>query len=326
MKIQYTLDDSAARLPLAMRSADSLWDRVAELRNVPGIRLVELTTQHMQNTGAALVDELAHYFETGNPTESDPYALATCYAQREMLEDLLRDLRDMEPGLAAFHEVEALFPASFEREMHFTLALTAVGFPAFGYVRTYKDSEGDQYHGMVVNLAQARPHLELVLGQFSVGLLVDTIRHGFFNHEGFQLAYTEYCQSVGRVPDKPLARLKDALLSQGIAWYLSYRHDQAFYDEMLGITPDDLAGHIKQWNALVDTAHKKGLVDDTVEDWLHRRDARLPGEVSLDMVGYHMARTVAGQHGEASLRDAIARGPDHLIAAYNALGPHKLKN
>jgi hypothetical protein len=59
MKIHYTLDDSAARLPLSIRSADGVWDRAAELRNAPGVHLVELATQHMLNTGSTLFDELA---------------------------------------------------------------------------------------------------------------------------------------------------------------------------------------------------------------------------------------------------------------------------
>lgn len=159
MRIHFAFDDSAARLPLAIRSSEGVFDRAADLRSAPGVQLVEITTQHVLNTGTSLIDELAHYFEMGGPSEADPYALAACYAQRELLEDLLRDLRDRQDQLTAFHEVEALFPASFTRDLSFALAFTVVGVPAFGYVRSFKDSEGEEYHGMVVNLAQAGPTL-----------------------------------------------------------------------------------------------------------------------------------------------------------------------
>jgi len=88
-------------------------------------------------------------------------------------------------------------------------------------VRTYSDSEGEEYHGMVVNLAQARAHLESILGQFSLDLLIQVIRHGFFNHEGFLLAYAGYRQATGRTTEKLSDRLKDILMSRGIAWYAS---------------------------------------------------------------------------------------------------------
>jgi hypothetical protein len=324
MKIHYSLDDSAARLPLAIRSAEGLWDRAAELRSAPGVRLVELTTQHMLNTGTTLADELANYYDTGAPGEDDPYALVECYAHRDTLEDLLHDLRDAGPELVAFEEVEMLFPPGFTRDLSFTLALTAVGFPAFGYVRSYRDSEGEEFHGMVVNLAQARPHLERTLGQFSFSVLLDVIRYSFFNHEGFQLAYNDYSHAIGRVLEKPIDRLKNVLLSRGIAWYLGYRHNLALYDQALGLDDAAVASYVARWKALVDAARRKGLADETVEDWLHRRESR-PDDMVVDIVGYHAARAIAARHSSTGLREAIALGPDHFIALYNALGEHILK-
>jgi hypothetical protein len=326
MKIHYSFDDSAARLPLSIRSADAVWDRVTELRNAPGIHLVELTTQHMLNTGNTLTDELAHYFDTGAPTESDPYGLTACYTNRELLEDLLRDLRDMQSELAAFDEVEALFPASFRQEINLTLALAAVGFPAFGYVRTYKDSEGEEYHGMVVNLAQARPHLENYLGQFSLSLLIDTIRYGFFNHESFLLAYRDYCQIIGRTTEGAIERLKEALLSRGIAWYLSYHHNPALYNDVLALGDENLARCVKSWNHMIDAAKHEGLSDETLDNLLRRRETRQPDEMCIDVVGCSAARAIAAAHGDVGLREAVVQGPDRLIALYNALGQHKLQS
>jgi hypothetical protein len=323
MKIHYIIDDSAARLPLSIRSAEGVLDRAADLRNAPSIHLVELTTQHMQGTGATLLDELTSYFDNGHPSEHDPYALATCYELRDQLEDLLRDLRDLE--LVSLHEVAALFPASFADEPHFMLALTAVGYPAFGYVRTYKDSEGGEYHGMVVNLAQARPHLEQRLGQFSLSLLTHVIRHGFFNHQGFHLAYDQYCDAIQRSPDTPLDLLKDALLSRGIAWYLSYRHDLAFYDRALGLDPANLDEHVAQWNALVETARDTGLGDESFAGWLRTQDACQSRDmICIDLVGYFAARALAADQGAPALRAAVAQGGDHFIDLYNALDHHPL--
>jgi hypothetical protein len=325
MKIHYTFDDSAARLPLAIRSAETVWDRVSELRNAPGVHLVELTTQHMLNTGITLTDELANYFETGAPTESDPYGLTACYANRDLLVDLLRDLRDMQPDLVAFAEVEALFPTSFRQEINLTLALTTVGFPAFGYVRTFKDSEGEEYHGMVVNLAQARPHLENYLGQFSLSLLIDTIRYGFFNHESFLLAYRDYCQIIGRTVDGPIDRLKDALLSRGIAWYLSYHHDPALYNDVLALGDENLDHCVKSWNNMIDMAKRQSLNDDAVDNILRRRDIRQPNEMCIDVVGCSAAQAITAAHGNEGLRDSIMQGPERFITLYNALGQHKLQ-
>ncbi len=323
MKIHYTLDDSAARLPLVIRSTEGLWDRAAELRSAPGVNLVELATQHMLNTGMALEDELASYFNDGTATESDPYALAVCYADRSALEDLLRDLREVRPGLIALHEVAEMFPISYAQDIQFMLALTVVGYPAFGYVRTYNDTEGDEYHGMVVNLAQARPHLEQTLGQYSQGLLVNVIRHGFFNHEGFLLAYTAYCENTGRTPGTFVDRLKDTLLSRGIAWYMSYRHNLKFYDATFGHAEDRLAEHVERYNALMSNARKKKVADELAFDaWLQQRE---PRDTGLDVVGYHVARTIAGTYGDDGLRQAIEHGPDHMLATYNTLGKYRLK-
>ncbi len=316
MKIQYTLDDSAARLPLAIRSADGVWDRAADLRGTPGIQLVELTTQHMLNTGATLYDELAYYFDNDGPTESDPYALAACYADRAALEDLLDDLRDMRPELVALYEVAEMFPLSFEHELPLTLALTTVGVQAFGYVRTFKDSEGEEYHGLVVNLAQARPHLENTLGHFSRELLLNMICYGFFNHEAFLLAYQEYCEQIRRVPDKLADRVKDALLSRGIAWYLSYRHNLAFYDEALGLNAASLSAAVARCNAILDDLRVNKAADEPLNRWLHDHQ---PGDSCIDIAGYLAARTIAQTYGDDGLRAAIARGPDHFIAQYNAL-------
>lgn len=326
MRIHYAFDDSAARLPLSIRSADAVWDRASELRNAPGIHLVELTTQHMLNTGNSLTDELAHYFDTGAPTESDPYGLTACYANRELLVDLLRDLRDVQSDLVAFAEVEALFPVTFQHEINLTLALATVGFPAFGYVRTFKDSEGEEYHGMVINLAQARPHLENYLGQFSLSLLIDTIRYGFFNHESFLLAYQEYSQSIGRTPEGPLGRLKDALLSRGIAWYLSYYHDPALYNDVLALGEENLARCVSSWNKLIDMSQQQRLTDDVLDNVLRRREPRQPDEVCIDVVGCSMAQAVVAAHGSKGLRESIVQGPDHFIALYNALGRHTLRS
>jgi hypothetical protein len=321
MKIHYTLDDSAARLPLTIRSADSLWDHAAELRSAPGVQLVELTTQYVLNTGSALFDEMAHYFEAGAPSEADPYALGYCYTQRGALEDLLGDLHDAQPGLVALHEVAEMFPITFTRDLQFSLALTAVGAPAFGYVRTYADSEGEEYHGMVVNLAQARPHLESTLGQFSLELLIRVIRHGFFNHEGFLLAYASYRQATGRITEKLSDRLKDILMGRGIAWYLSYRHDLAFYDETLNLDETRLAGYVEHCNAMITNARKKRATEDTPDEWFPGQQA---GDHCLDMVGYYAARTIAAAHGVARLREAIVQGADYFIETYNALSKPEL--
>lgn len=324
MKIHYTIDDSAARLPLSIRSEEGVWDRAAELRSAPGVQLVELTTQHMLNTGTMLIDELAHYFEAGSASESDPYALALCYSNREQLEDLLRDLRGTQ-NLASFREVEALFPVTFMRDLHFTLALTTVGVSAFGYVRSFKDSEGEEYHGMVVNLAQARPHLETVLGQFSLSLLVDVIRRGFFNHMGFRIAYAEYTGAIGRSSDRPLDKLKDALLSRGIAWYLSYQNDLDFYTQMLDLNGERLASYARHWNSTVESIQRRSLSDDTLEEWLRRGDFHHPGELYVDALGFHAARTVFAAQGNKGLREAIMQGGDQFLAQYNACAEHKLK-
>jgi hypothetical protein len=323
MKIHYTLDDSAARLPLIIRSADGVWDRAAELRSTPGIQLVELITQHVLNTGATLLDELTHYFDTTTASENDPYALATCYASRAALEDLLDDLRDTRPGLIALHEVAELFPMTYTQDIQFMLALTAVGYPAFGYVRTYKDSEGEQYHGMVVNLAQARPHLEQMLGHYSQDILINVIRHGFFNHEGFLLAYAEYCENIERVPESFAERLKDTLLSRGVAWYLSYRHNLRFYDESLGLDENELREHVERYNTLMTDTHRKKTADESAFDaWLQQRE---PNETSIDVVGYHAVRTIATTYGDDGLRQAIDQGPDYFINLYNSLGKFRLK-
>jgi hypothetical protein len=322
MKIHYTLDDSAARLPLTMRSADALWDRAADLRSAPGVQLVELTTQHMLNIGTTLSDELADYFDSGTPSEADPYALKTCFANRSTLEDLLEDLRDTQPGLVALHQVAELFPITFDYDLQFMLALTVVGYPAFGYVRTYQDSEDEEYNGLVVNLAQARPHLESTLGHYSLELLINVIRNGFFNHEGFLLAYAEYSQAIGRLLERPLDRLKDALMSRGIAWHLSYRHDRAFYDGVLGLDDEQLAASVERCNAALAAARKKKVTEETVED----RHGVIPREQSLDIAGYHAARTIAGTYGDQGLRDAIAQGADHFFTLYNtAAGPLAIK-
>ncbi len=321
MKIHYTLDDSPARLPLLIRSTDALWDRAADLRTAPGVQLVELTTQHMMGTGLTLVDELGAYFENGRPTEADPYALEACYANRAELEDLLRDLRELRPGLVALHEVAELFPVSFDHEIQFLLALTVVGYPAFGYVRTYRDSEGEEYHGMVINLAQARPHLERLLGKFSLETLVDSVRHGFFNHEGFLMAYADYRQAIGREVTSLSDRIKDALMSRGIAWYLSYRHNLPFYDRALGLSERDLPQQVARCNELLASAHhRRG--DPLLEEWHPSKNS---DETSVDTVGYFAARAIAAEHGAAGLREAIAQGPDRFIQMYNQLGKPALR-
>jgi AcrR family transcriptional regulator len=316
MKIHYTLDDSAARLPLAIRSADALWDRAAELRGAPGVKLVELTTQHLRNTGAALTDEMSHYLETGSPSDSDPYALEYCFTHRRPLEDLMRDLRETRPGLVALHQVAELFPLTFTNDLHLMLALTAVGAPAFGYVRTYKDSENDEYNGLVINLAQARPHLEETLGQYSLELLISVIRHGFFNHEAFLLAYAKYGAVTGRSPDKPAERLKDSLLSRGIAWHLSYRHHAAFYDNALQLNGTRIIECMVHFNEALAAARRKRSADDPLDDPAQAQQR----ELYLDMAGYHVARTIAAAKGDDGLREAIVQGPDHFIEMYNALG------
>ena len=323
MKIHYTLDESAARLPLAIRSSEGVYDNAAALRGAPGIQLVELTTQHVLNTGAALGDELAHFFEEDAPSEADPYNLKTCYTNRAVLEDLLRDLS--EAPLVALDEIEALFPPSLDHELNVLLALTVVGVPAFGYVRTYDDSEGEEYHGIVVNLAQARPHLEDTLGQFSLSLLIDTIRYGLFNNEVFQLAYGSFCEAIGRMPDRLSDRLKNTLMSRGIAWYMGYRHDLAFYDSAQGTPGDSLEAHVQQWNALVAGVGKKKFADWLVDDLSHAAsESGHASEQCIDVVGYHVARTLAEHYGEGSLRDSVAEGPDTFLSLYNALGEHRL--
>ncbi len=327
MKIHYTLDDSAARLPLAIRSADGLWDRAADLRTAPGVHLVELTTQHMLNTGLSLVDEIENYFAKGGPSESDPYALATCYENRQALEDLLRDLREVQGNLVALGEVEALFPASVERDLHFTLALTVVGYPAFGYVRTYNDSEGEEYHGMVVNLAQARPHLEQHLDRFSLGALVDAIRYSFFNHEGFLLAYQAYTETIRRRPEWLADQIKDMLLSRGIAWYLgtAYIDGPAGARSGAALTPDEVTSLITEWGTLLGTTRKRKATEEAVTDWLHGPDVPLTREAHIDRLGCHMAHTIAQMRGIAGLREVIERGPDRFITMYNILSGRSMQ-
>ena len=323
MKIHYTLDDSPARLPLSIRSAEGVWDRAADLRSSPGAQLVEMATQYLLNTGITLVDELAIYFETDMPSESDPYAIAHCYAHHTELEDLLRDVREAsQPGLVALHEVAELFPLDFDHDLQFMLALTVVGYPAFGYVRTYNDSEGEAYHGMVLNIAQARPHLESLMGQYSLDLLIRTARHGFFNHEGFLLAYSDYTMLTDRVPDKLLDRLKDALMSRGIAWYLSYRHDLAFYDQMQDVNDAQLGEYIEGCNALLAAARKKKTTDEAFEDWLNLRQS---DEQRLNLAGYFAARAIAETHGDDGLREAIFQGPDRFIDLYNTTGKPRIR-
>lgn len=319
MRIHYVLDDSAARLPLAIRSSEGVWDRAAELRSSAGVQLVELTTQHLQGTGVTLVDELAHYFDHGAPSDADPYRLADCFANRTALEDLLRDVREAYPGLVALHEVTELFPLDFARDLHFTLALTVVGYPAFGYVRTYADSESESYYGLVVNLAQARPHIEQMIGHFSLEALINVIRHGFFNHEGFLLAYAAYCAEIGRVPERPVDRARDELMRRGIAWYLSYRHDFAFYDQLLGLNADALANYVDQCNALLEGVNKKRM-PEALEELFENQENGTPALRCLDMAGYLAARSIAQAHGDEALHEAVARGPLHFIQLYNRLG------
>lgn len=322
MKIHYTLDDHAARLPLAIRSADQAQDRFAELRNSPGAQLVELATQHLVGTGATLADELAAYFDHDEtPSETDPYALAACYAQRDALEDLLRDVRELQPGLVALHEVAELFPIDFHLDVQFMLALTVVGGPAFGYVRTYKDSEGEEYHGMVVNLAHARAHVIQMHGEFSRDLLVRAIRHGFFNHEGFLLAYVEYADAAGCDRDRLVDRLKHGLLSRGIAWYLSYRHDLAYYDDVWALDEAQLAEHVARCNGLLGRGKSRRGQDDWPQPW----ESYEPHQTCIDVVGYYAVRALVEAHGENALRRMIVEGPDAFIALYNTLGKPPLK-
>ena len=317
MQIHYTLDDSAARLLLTIRSVEQVWDRAAELRNSAGVHLVELATRHVLGTGSGLVEELARYFESG-VSDTDPYQLAFYDAHRAELEDLLRDLRDVRPPLVALHEVAELFPLTMELDINFTLALTVVGYPAFGYVRTYHDSEGETYHGLVVNLAQARAHL-LTLGEaeFSLQRLADTIRHGFFNHEGFLLAYAEYARAIGRETERAQERLKNRLLSRGIAWYLSYRHDFAYYDALIGLDEArDLPVYVARCNALLDGSR----AGKPLEEWPQAWETLEPSRTCLDVVGYFAARGIAAAHGVEGLREAILAGPERFIHMYNALG------
>lgn len=321
MKIHYTLDDSAARLPLSMRSVEQARDRATDLRNSSGAQLVGLATQHMLGTSASLTDELIYYFEhDATPTEADPYELAHCYAHRAELEDLLRDMRDLQPGLVRLHEVAELFPITFRAELQFTLALTVAGCEGFGYVRTFADSEGDEFHGMVVNLAHARPHVEQLTGDFSRELLVNTIRHGFFNHEGFLLAYEAYATAIGRSYDRGLDRIKHGLISRGIAWYLSYRHDLAYYDSILSFGANNLPAYINRCNVALSGSSKKRATLGGMEDWPQPWETHEPGEASLDIVGYYAARAIAAARGDAGLRDAIVQGPDHFIRMYNEFG------
>lgn len=325
MKIYTTLDDSAARIPLSIRSSEGVWDRSADLRSAPGIQLVELATQHWLNTSVTLAEELAYYFEHNEASEDDPYALTRCYDHRTQLEDLLSDLYNRpRDQLVALSEIEPLFPESFTAEFPFTVALSVVGAPAFGYVRTYHDSEGDESHGLVVNIAQAQPHLEATFGQFSLDLLVDTIRDGFFNHEAFRVVYHEYLRQTGRAPARPVDRLKSTLLSRGIAWYLSYCRDLEFYDQLLDLDCGPLDDHIATWNRLVEAARRKNQTEPLLDDWLELPETRVSGEISLDVLGYFAARAIAEAHGQAGLREAIGEGPDRFIALFNETSPQPL--
>ena len=139
-------------------------------------------------------------------SDGSGFDLTEAGTKKSLAAYLVRDVREVQSGLVALHEVAELFPLDFTHDLQFMLALTVVGYPAFGYVRTYKDSEGEEYHGLVVNLAQARPHVEGLLGHFSLERLINLIRHGFFNREGFLLAYTAYCDAIGRAPERPAER------------------------------------------------------------------------------------------------------------------------
>lgn len=326
MKIYTTLDDSAARIPLSIRSTEGVWDRSADLRSAPGIQLVELATQHWLNTGVTLAEELAYYFEHNEASEDDPYALTRCYDHRTQLEDLLSDLHNRpREQLVALSEIEPLFPDSFTTEFPFTVAISVVGAPAFGYVRTYTDSEGEASHGLVVNIAQAQPHLEATFGQFSLDLLVDTIRDGFFNHEAFRVVYHDYVRQTGRYPARPIDRLKSTLVSRGIAWYLSYCHNLAFYDEVLELNPGALDEHIAAWNRMVDAARRKNQSEPLLDDWLEVPETRVPSEISLDVLGFFAARAIAETHGQAGLREAVGDGPDRFIALFNEVSATALQ-
>ena len=73
------MDDSAARIPLNIRSSDGVWDRGADLRNRRAFS-VELATQHWLNTGVTLVEELAYYFENNEPVGRSYASLAAITA------------------------------------------------------------------------------------------------------------------------------------------------------------------------------------------------------------------------------------------------------
>ena len=277
----------------------------------------------MLNTGAVLVDELAHYFEEGAPSEADPYQLKTCYANRACSRTCcaISARRRWRRSTRS----KPCSPPSVEHELSVLLALTVVAFPAFGYVRTYNDSEGEEYHGIVVNLAQARPHLEEALGQFSLSLLIDTIRYGLFNHEVFQLAYASFCEAIGRTPDRLSDRLKNNLMSRGIAWYVGYRHDLAFYDDAQSAPETGLEAQVHQWNALVAGVGKKKFADWLVDDLSHAAgESSQASEQCIDVVGYHVARMLVDHYGESSLRESVAQGPDTFLSLYNALGEYQL--
>lgn len=326
MEIHYTLDDVPARVPLAIRSADQARDRTAELRSSSGAHLVELATQHVSGMGASLIDELVHYFDNDEkPSEQDPYGLALCYAQRAELEDLLRDLADLQPGLVALHEVARLFPVALEHTVLFVVGLTVVGHPGFGYVRTFRDSEGDEYHGLVVNLAYARAHLIETTGQFSIETLVSAVRHGFINHEGFLLAYDAYLDATGQTRERPAERLKHGLLSRGIAWHLTYRHAPALAQALPELQDGSVAAYIARCNALFASMRKKRAGEGGPDEWPSSWEVHEPRLAAVDVAGYYAARAIAEAHGEAGLSEAIAQGPDHFIRMYNALGKPPLK-
>ncbi len=50
-----------------------------------------------------------------------------------------------------------------------------------------------------------------------------------------------------------------------------------------------------------------------------------PTNACIDVVGYHVARTIATTYGDDGLRQAIEQGPDHFISQYNTLAKHPIK-
>jgi len=105
-------------------------------------------------------------------------------------------------------------------------------------------------------------------------------------------------------------------MRRGIAWYLSYRHDFSFYDQVLGLESAGLPGYVARYNAHLASVEKK-RGDDALAQTL---DVPEPDQPWGDIVGYFAARAVAQAYGDEGLRESVAHGATHFLRLYHGLG------